>query len=76
MKDYTYTKILRDEKIMRVEKTGAFDELSNEELERLFYICNIKNLKETQKVKNMIAVIAFVLAMGFLLHRVLPYIVR
>lgn len=76
MKDYTYTKILRDEKIMRVEKTGAFDELSNEELERLFYICNIKNLKETQKVKTMIAVIAFVLAMGFLLHRVLPYIVR
>lgn len=76
MKDYTYTKILRDEKIMRVEKTGAFDELSNEELERLYYICNIKNLKETQKVKTMIAVIAFVLAMGFLLHRVLPYIVR
>lgn len=76
MRDYTYTKILRDEKIMRVEKTGAYDELSNEELERLYYITNIKNLKETQKVKNMVALIAFVLAIGFLISRVLPYLIR
>lgn len=76
MKDYTYTKMLRDEKIMRVEKSGAYDELSNEELERLYYISSIKNLKETKRLQNMVALVAFMLALGYLIYRVLPYLIK
>lgn len=57
MKDYTYTKMLSEEKIKRVAKSGNYDELSDDELQRLVNIQTLKQIKTNNRFISFIMIL-------------------
>lgn len=72
--DYTNTKHLSDEKIMRVYESKQYGELTDDELKRLYWIATIESAKANKSLAKFIKAIFIIAIIIYAILLIIPKI--